>query len=345
MSEHLDINHIKVGERHRKDFGDIESLALSIKTIGLLAPIVVDADNKLVAGHRRLEACRRLGYPNVPVRRVRQITDAVTALVAERDENTCRKDFTTSEAVALGMALEEMEAPKAGERKAAAGKANLPTVSEDQQILTHDTGRTRDIVGPAVGLSGATYQRAKHVVLAQNDPDPAVAQAAREATAEMDATGKVTTAVRKVKAARGELTAKDRIDAAKDSNPVATASGKSRAEIEAKVAKAKEMAARGATSRQIAAEIGISDGGMHAFRARHGVEVPADAVVGRQRAIDPNRVIETIAFDAGLITQGVAYVSFPDLDKERIPGWVSSLSEAIRSLNTLKRNLEKELTQ
>lgn len=149
-----------------------------------------------------------------------------------------------------------------------------------------------------------------------------------------------------VPASRRSITA--RIRAARDANPIiGEGSGKTRAEVAAKVEKAKQMAASGSTSRQIATAIGITFESMSDFRKRHGVEVPADAVVGRQRRIDPNRVVSTIALDASHIAAGmdVLDLAYDELDRDRIPEWVSSLSEAIRSLTTLKRNLEKELTQ
>lgn len=348
MSESLDINHIVVGDRHRKDFGDIEALAASIKSVGLLSPIVVDANNRLVAGHRRLKALQKLGWPSAPVRRVRQINDAVTALKAERDENTCRKDFTPSEAVALGMALEEMERPKAEERKASAGKANLPTVSGGESPPLTTKGKTRDIVAPAVGMKPSRYAHAKTVVAAQNDPDPDVAAAAKEATEDMDRTGRVETAYRKVRAARGETTTKDRIDAAKAKHPAPTASGKSRAEIEQKVATFERMAAEGYTSRQIADSIGVGMEGMADFRKRHGLEKPAaDAVIGKSRLHDSNRIMsETVASLEGLRI-GIDLINFDDIETADLDYWVSSLSDSIKALQSLRKTLtsKKELTQ
>jgi hypothetical protein len=51
---------IKVGERSRVHAGDVESLASSIADVGLLHPIVVTPDYRLVAGWRRLQAIERL---------------------------------------------------------------------------------------------------------------------------------------------------------------------------------------------------------------------------------------------------------------------------------------------
>ena len=66
----LRISEIKIGQRFRKDLGDIDSLAESIKEIGLLHPPVVNERNELVAGYRRLEACKLLGWREIPVRKM-----------------------------------------------------------------------------------------------------------------------------------------------------------------------------------------------------------------------------------------------------------------------------------
>jgi ParB family transcriptional regulator, chromosome partitioning protein len=63
----LAISKIRVRNRYRKFLGDTESLASSIKELGLLHPIVVRPDGRLIAGERRLAACKRLGRKTVPV--------------------------------------------------------------------------------------------------------------------------------------------------------------------------------------------------------------------------------------------------------------------------------------
>jgi ParB family chromosome partitioning protein len=62
----LQINKIRIGERFRKSI-ETADLEQSISMIGLIQPIVVDENNNLVAGHRRLTACQRLGWDKVPV--------------------------------------------------------------------------------------------------------------------------------------------------------------------------------------------------------------------------------------------------------------------------------------
>ena len=48
------IADIKIGERHRDNLGDVQALAESIKTTGLLHPVVVAKSGELVTGERRL---------------------------------------------------------------------------------------------------------------------------------------------------------------------------------------------------------------------------------------------------------------------------------------------------
>ena len=91
MSKTIGVHDIEVGNRARADLGDLADLMASIRTLGLLQPIVVTHDNKLIAGGRRLESCRRLGLDEVQVVVAEHIHDAVDLLKAERDENTCRK--------------------------------------------------------------------------------------------------------------------------------------------------------------------------------------------------------------------------------------------------------------
>lgn len=57
-SETMPIDSVVVGARHRQRLGDLRTLAASIAGVGLLHPVVVTPDRRLVAGQRRLEACR-----------------------------------------------------------------------------------------------------------------------------------------------------------------------------------------------------------------------------------------------------------------------------------------------
>jgi hypothetical protein len=114
------IKSVLVADRYRKDLGDVSELAASIIEIGLLNPITVTeyyGGYRLVAGERRLRAFQALELDEIPARIARNIVEARDLLVAERDENTQRKEMLPSEKAALGMAIEDLERPAALERR------------------------------------------------------------------------------------------------------------------------------------------------------------------------------------------------------------------------------------
>jgi ParB family transcriptional regulator, chromosome partitioning protein len=110
------ISHIVVEElsRIRKDAGDIAALENSIRRVGLLNPIVVDEKNRLVAGYRRLTACRNLGWQEIEVTIVNFDGDVLKMLEAEADENLFRKDFTPDEIISIEKRREEIRIQRRG---------------------------------------------------------------------------------------------------------------------------------------------------------------------------------------------------------------------------------------
>ena len=154
------LDEIVVTGRFRSDLGDVSELADSIARVGLLHPLVITADRRLVAGARRLAACRQLGWTHAPVHVVAGLDDAAALLIAERDENTCRKAMTPEEKIALGIALEQLERPKAKARQQASGPASAAKrqgrADGPVNVTEASTGSVRDLVGAAVGMSGPT---------------------------------------------------------------------------------------------------------------------------------------------------------------------------------------------
>jgi ParB-like chromosome segregation protein Spo0J len=209
MNEMVGIEEITVGQRARTDLGDLTELINSIEEFGLLHPIVITLDRKLIAGGRRLEACRKLGMIRVPVSVAEHIADAVDLLKAERDENTCRKDMTVSEKLAIGARIEELKRPEAQERiKATQAKPGQQAARHSESLGSSRSGgaqngaakrnrnnETASLAAEAVGMSRTTYSYAKRIKKQAEDPTrPAsVREAAHEALAELDATGKVST--------------------------------------------------------------------------------------------------------------------------------------------------------
>lgn len=203
----MDIADIKVPKRHRQNLGDIASLAKSIDTVGLLHPPVVLPDGRLVAGERRIAALKQLGWTSCPVTEAKNLDEAVMLLLAERDENTERLQFSPSEQVSLADDLEHGERQAAKEREKEGGKEGGKKGGRGRPA---DRGggssttpkrrgpKAKDRVAAAVGTSARSLKKAKEIVLAaKEDPErfgPLVE--------EMNKSHKVDRAYKKLKAAR-----------------------------------------------------------------------------------------------------------------------------------------------
>jgi ParB family chromosome partitioning protein len=90
------IADIIVKKRVRKEMGDLEVLADSMNRVGQISPIVITEKNVLLAGGRRLEAAKRLGWRTINAI-VAKLPDGVTMLEVEIEENKQRRDFSPEE--------------------------------------------------------------------------------------------------------------------------------------------------------------------------------------------------------------------------------------------------------
>ncbi len=158
------ISSIKVGKRFRVVLSGIEELAENIKLCGLLQPIVTDRKGNLIAGQRRLEACKLLEWKSVPV----HVVDIPDLLLGEYSENAFRSDFLMSERIAIGSAIERKMSLAARARQKAGVKAD-----------SKEKGQSRDKVAKILGMSSTIYERAKKVIrVAEEFPDNEMAQEA-----------------------------------------------------------------------------------------------------------------------------------------------------------------------
>ena len=90
------IDTIQIGERFRQDYGDVESLAQSIENEGLINPITIDTQSNLLAGGRRLEACKMLKFDSIEAN-IFKIESEYELRIIELIENIQRKDMLWSE--------------------------------------------------------------------------------------------------------------------------------------------------------------------------------------------------------------------------------------------------------
>ncbi len=165
MSETRNVADITVPSSAR-DGLNILHLVGSIERVGLLHPVVLNTRNELIAGRRRLAAVKSMGWKKVPVRVVRSLDDAALALLAERDENTCRERLTHEEMIEIGAKLEALEGPAAKKRQGS--RTDKPS----GKLPEGSAGDTRDKVAGALGVSGKTYEKMKQVAgAARKEPE------------------------------------------------------------------------------------------------------------------------------------------------------------------------------
>ena len=104
------IDSIKIKRRVRKEPDDIESLMESMRRYGLLNPVTLNAQNVLIAGERRLEAAKRLGWQSIQAH-ILSNTDPINELEIEIEENTQRSNFTESDLLEAYKKLERLRNP------------------------------------------------------------------------------------------------------------------------------------------------------------------------------------------------------------------------------------------
>jgi DNA modification methylase len=149
MLKEIKITDIKVGQRHRRDMGDLTTLADSIRQEGLLQPIGVTDRLELVFGERRIRAVRDILKRKTILAR---IVDVTSILAGEYHENEVRKDFTPSERVAIARAIERQVGNRRGQR-----------VQKTAQVKPG--WKTRDAAAERAGFGNhETYRQAAKVV-------------------------------------------------------------------------------------------------------------------------------------------------------------------------------------
>jgi len=106
--ERVKVKDIKVLDRFRKKYEGIEDLSESMERLGLIEPIVVDENNVLIAGERRLRAARILKWEEIEVKRLSELSE-IEKKEIELEENIQRQAFTWQEEVTAKAELHKLK--------------------------------------------------------------------------------------------------------------------------------------------------------------------------------------------------------------------------------------------
>lgn len=150
--------------RQRRDLVDIPDLAESINRIGLINPIVVTRDLVLVAGERRLEACRSIGWTNISVQFTDELTDPELRAI-ELEENVKRSALPWQDECKAIQEYHELRKSEAtdGWSLEDTGKALGIDVSDVSRKITVakeiNSGNTRVIEAPKFSVARGIVER------------------------------------------------------------------------------------------------------------------------------------------------------------------------------------------
>lgn len=137
------IKDLIIEDREREDHGKIEKLTDSISRLGLLHPIVVKesgGEYELIAGERRVEACKELGWDQIPATLIEDV-DSIVHREIELEENLKRKDFTWQEEIDAKRKLHELKQEKYGKAKRGADEGKW-TLEKTAKTLDESAGTT-----------------------------------------------------------------------------------------------------------------------------------------------------------------------------------------------------------
>ena len=205
----MKIDEIIVKDRIRKDAGGMMELINDIKANGLINPVTVNTDHVLLAGYRRLSACKALGWTDIPAHMV-STENEEQELRVEISENEVRKEFTMTERLDYARRLQRIESIKADQRQ------------KDGKDLSQnsDKGRTDEIVSKQTGIGSRDTLRKAQVIAENKDKfDP-------EEFKDWDdgklSTNKLYTQLKQQKSALAEENKrlKDEVDAEKHKSPI-----------------------------------------------------------------------------------------------------------------------------
>lgn len=171
-----------VGKRHRKDMGDIDGLARLIEEAaalagtpdsganGLLQPIGIRPDKRLIFGGRRLLAWQRSKFRDQPI--PCSVIPIEQIVRGEHIENVGRKDFAPSEIVAIKRDLDPLLKKEAKERQRRHGGTAPGRKKHSGEISHSDGGRAVEHLARLVGKDRKTIEKAEVIVdAAERDPE------------------------------------------------------------------------------------------------------------------------------------------------------------------------------
>lgn len=157
----LNINELKPHPRNSEFFDDItgdswKEFVESIRTSGVIEPIIITQDKVIVSGHQRIRACKELGIKQVLVKINTDYQDEDMILKDLLETNICQRGIGNPNPVKLGRCIKELERIY-GIRHGSAGKVSLDCNNFSLKSDPHNEEEFAD----RLGISSRSLQNYK----------------------------------------------------------------------------------------------------------------------------------------------------------------------------------------
>ena len=155
--QNISINSLKPHEKNDYFFDDMtgskwSEFLESIRTSGVIEPIVVTRDFTIVSGHQRVRACKELGIEEIPAR-VKDYADEDAIIKDLLETNVRQRGNIDGSALKLGRIITELERiygiHHGGDRISTSHNGNL---------------KSQDELFDMLGISSSSYHRAKSLI-------------------------------------------------------------------------------------------------------------------------------------------------------------------------------------
>lgn len=145
----ISIEKITPGERFRVEYGDIDTLAASLKKEGIIQPLAVracagDEEYILLAGGRRYKACLQAGISEIPVRVYPDTLSELEMRSIELMENVARKDLSWVEATNLNKEIHILQQQIYGKKTSTSPDATGVSMRDTAKMLGQSVGGLSD---------------------------------------------------------------------------------------------------------------------------------------------------------------------------------------------------------
>jgi DNA modification methylase len=154
-----------------------EAVANSVLHFGVIKPVVIDEQNRIVAGHVVWQAAKKLGLKRIPVIRVSHLSETELRAYALADNQLATKSAWDIEILSLELGELELALPELGLDLSITGfePAEIDAVFDTVAEIAADPADEvlEPIEGPAVSRAGAVFALGNHRLLVGDARDDA----------------------------------------------------------------------------------------------------------------------------------------------------------------------------